>query len=1169
MPETEISNLFDIKNRFLRSAHLERDFRDSTALNGYVLTPQVKDYLARLTNGLKPQSGQRAWRITGDYGSGKSSFGLVLAHLLSEKRPETPAKLRRAINFDDAGVTVPRLLPILITGSREALSTAITHSLYETLTELCARGRTPKVFEKLEAVVKDNHGEIVNDETVVELILETNAYIINSGKGSGLLIILDELGKFLEFAALNPDRQDIYLLQKLAETASRSSEKTVLLVGLLHQGFNAYADQLSHTVQREWEKIAGRFELLLFDQPLEQTAGLIADALNVKISTLPAEVAETASREMKKTLELGWYGARFNQNHLIEIAPRLYPLHPTLLPVLVQIFRRFGQNERSLFSFLLSNEPFGLQEFSRRTVNKTVFYRLHNLYDYARAAFGHQLTRQSYRSHWNLIDSMINSFQSDHASDLEILKTVGLLNMLDDNSLLASEKIIPIAVDDISENSSQIAESINHLQKDKRVIYYRGAAGGFCLWAYTSVNLEKAYEDAKRALGIAPRVSTVIKDKDYLETRPLVARRHYIETGNMRHFNVRYLPATDLEFADEESEDFADGTILVALCETEEERRKALSFAYSERLSANSKVLFAVPRPLNNLAGLVQEVQRWQWIEENTPELKNDSYAQQEVSRQITAARQALEKRIQYFIGLQYSFSETGLQWFRHGGALQIENGRELLATLSNICDEVYEAAPKIQNELVNRSVLSSAAAGARMRLIERIFKFPGEPLLGMNPTKKPPEMSIYLSVLKRANLHRKTGDAYALVEPNAGHDPCNVHPTLRRIKEILEASPDGRIHVSEIFEQLKQPPFGLRQGVIPIMLAVFTLIYEQYLAFYEDGGFLRHVGGFDFLRLIKAPETFEIQFCKVAGVRKELFKQLLDVLQLEQVDRQKVNLLDIVRPLLAFVARLPEFTHKTKNLSRDAAKVRETLINASEPVKLIFKSLPEACGFDEFAANDKQRKDDVAGFVIALKAAMDELKANYPELQSRIRTAIVKALDVTGSPSNDVRPKLSGRAAALLTMVTDSRLKGFCQRFTDMNLSESEWLESFGSFVCAKPPSKWSDSEEELYMQELVQLSLKFKRLESLHFDQKSRQGQSAVRVAVTHADGTEFDKVVFIDKNQEAEIEDIEAKIKALITQAGGIGLAAAARAFSAVIKEGGSEFDDTSAESKLPFE
>ncbi len=65
--------------------------------------------------------------------------------------------------------------------------------------------------------------------------------------------------------------------------------------------------------------------------------------------------------------------------------------------------------------------------------------------------------------------------------------------------------------------------------------------------------------------------------------------------------------------------------------------------------------------------------------------------------------------------------------------------------------------APRIQNELVNRRSLSSAAAAARMRLIERMFSNASEPLLGMDPAKKPPEMSMYLSVLQNTGLHQKS----------------------------------------------------------------------------------------------------------------------------------------------------------------------------------------------------------------------------------------------------------------------------------------------------------------------------------------------------------------------------------------------------------------------------
>src|SRR4029077_1885327 len=104
-------------------------------------------------------------------------------------------------------------------------------------------------------------------------------------------------------------------------------------------------------------------------------------------------------------------------------APRLYPPHPPVLPALMRTFRRFGQNERSLFSFLLSNEPFGLQAFSERPREDGELYRLHDFYDYVRANFGHRLAVQSHRGHWNLIESVVESFATEDTVPLNLLKT--------------------------------------------------------------------------------------------------------------------------------------------------------------------------------------------------------------------------------------------------------------------------------------------------------------------------------------------------------------------------------------------------------------------------------------------------------------------------------------------------------------------------------------------------------------------------------------------------------------------------------------------------------------------------------------------------------------------------------------------------------------------------
>ncbi|MCB1211379.1 MAG: hypothetical protein KDK97_18780, partial [Verrucomicrobiales bacterium] len=94
MASRSINNILRISPRFLRSAQLERDFRDPEALGGYVLTHDTRINLSRLLKGTRSISGQRSWRVTGDFGSGKSSFALLLANLLSPNSSELPKHLR-------------------------------------------------------------------------------------------------------------------------------------------------------------------------------------------------------------------------------------------------------------------------------------------------------------------------------------------------------------------------------------------------------------------------------------------------------------------------------------------------------------------------------------------------------------------------------------------------------------------------------------------------------------------------------------------------------------------------------------------------------------------------------------------------------------------------------------------------------------------------------------------------------------------------------------------------------------------------------------------------------------------------------------------------------------------------------------------------------------------
>lgn len=1150
-----MSDLLQIQNRFLRSANLERDFADPKALSGYVLTPQVKAHLQLLANGMNANSGRRAWRITGDFGTGKSSFALVVAHLFSERNVKLPALIRQAVNFKQLGAPRPRLLPVLITGSREPLATALLRALNRVLGSSLGRGRPPAVCRKIEAAL-DNPETTLADSEALSLISEANDYVVASGKATGLLIILDELGKFLEYAAFHPDQQDIFILQQLAEMAARSQRAPMFVIGLLHQGFSAYADHLSQLVQREWEKVAGRFDELLFNQALEETAGLVGDALNIRSATLPTHVVKQARTDMRLTLDLGWYGPRAVKQELVSRAERLYPLHPTVLPILVQLFSRFGQHQRSLFSFLLSNEPFALVDFVHSNKKLGLFYRLCDLYDYARATFGHYLSIQSYRSHWNHIDSLIESFPADNDVELQILKTVGLLNLLDRSHLLATDETIVLAIAGKAEGetAARVHRTIKKLQREKHVLYNRGASGGYCLWPHTSVNLERAYEDAVQSLGPTPpdRVSPLLHS--YFETRPLVARRHYIETGNLRHFEVEFCSVDQLN--DSLSFDYkdADGRIVVVLCETAEEHQEALRFVGSSASGDMPNVLIGITKPLGVLGKLVQELQRWEWIEGNTPELNNDKFARDEVSRQLTNARHVLVKRIQSLVGLQQLTGRSDLRWFNQTSELNLNTTRELLEQVSSICDDVYKLAPRVFNELINRRAPSSAAVGARTRLLEGMFESSEVAYLGMNPLKKPPEMAIYLSILARGGVHREVEGGFEICEPPI-EDPCNILPSLHLIKRILESKGGSRLRVSDVMSELRRPPYGVRDGLSPILITLFCLIHEQNIAFFDNGIFMRQMAGLDIMRMTKTPTLFEIQYCEVAGVRSDLFRRLLAVLdeQAPEVSRRhrkqdvrkNIDLLDVVRPLCKFAAELPPHVLKTSLLTPTAMAVRSALVNAREPATLLFQALPTACGFPPISAGS--RPEVVEGLVKTLRNAIEELRHTFVRLRERIRVALEESFGVSGELET-LRPILAVRAQAIALDVSDTRLKAFCMRLADSELDDAAWIESLGSFVCSSPPNKWTDSDGEKFAQELGILVAKFKRVESIAFNShRHAKSQSAMRVAITYLDGSEIDEVIFISSADKKKMARVEAQITAVLENANQqIGLAGAAQAF-----------------------
>lgn len=425
---------------------------------------------------------------------------------------------------------------------------------------------------------------------------------------------------------------------------------------------------------------------------------------------------------------------------------------------------------------------------------------------------------------------------------------------------------------------------------------------------------------------------------------------------------------------------------------------------------------------------------------------------------------------------------------------------------LSDVCDDIYHAAPRIANELLNRNTLSSAASAARMRLIGGLFKSSELPFLGIDPSKSPPEKSMYLSVLHRGGVHIESDGKFSIVEPEA--DPLNLRPAMDRMIDLVTAAKGGRVTAVTLLSEVKSQPWGVRAGVAPLLLAIILRTRGHELAVYEQGTFLHRFGPSDFLRLTKAPATFEIQHCKIAGVRLEVFRELVDT-YLAGISGKSAELLDVVRALCEFAAKLPDYTRRTNRLGPEALAVRDALLSAREPVSLLFRDLPEACGAGEFspdAAGDPAR---ARRFVEGLHDAVEELRGAYADLLSRIIDHVGRAFGNTRSTFS--RSSLSSRASHVSLGAREPRFRAFALRLRDPQLNDDAWIEALASFVVAKPPSRWVAGDETRFNQEVGELAEIFNKVEALCFSGDGLAPPAdAMRLNLTRGDGEDVVRVV-----------------------------------------------------------
>ncbi len=872
----------------------------------------------------------------------------------------------------------------------------------------------------------------------------------------GLILFIDEMGKFLE-AAAQDDGSDIYIMQQLAEAASRSNGR-FLIVGVLHQAFEEYAHRLSREMRDEWTKIQGRFIDLIVDTAGEEQIDLISRAIESdyrpkELSESASTVAAIARRERPSDVE-----------KFASLLEACWPLHPVVACLLGPISRRrFGQNQRSIFGFLNSSEPHGFQDFLKHA-GEDGRYGPDRLWDYLRANLEPSILASPDGHRWASAVEALERCESMGGDDLHIklLKTVGVIDLFKERSgLVASFELLRRCFPDTS--IEMLQQALSQLGTWSFTIFKK-FLGAYAIFAGSDFDIDQA---VRTALDDIDAIDfTALKSLAGLQ--PILAKRHYHETATLRWFDIDIVPLSDLvEYAARsEPKNGAIGQFLLVIATEGEDEEQAKDLCRTAaRHSAAWDIIVGTSGRSRVVVPLARELLALERVSNDHPELAGDSVARREVDARLADAQALLETE------LHKAFDNA--LWFHENYQSTPLRRAELNSMASELADRRFSQCPQLHNELLNRHKPSTSAITAQNHLLRRIVLNEGEPRLGIEGF--PAEGGLFASVLESGGLYAQDGKNWRFVSPTKTHDPCCLAPLWETTLAYLEENTKRTVAVSELFDLWRKPPFGLKDGLMPILAVAFVLSHRNKLAVYRDGIFRAQFDDVDVEYLAKNAALIQLRWMDLSEVSRSLLSGMAQIVRDLDSANTLVHLepIDVGRGLVAIYDHLPQWTTRTMHLSTNAVRIRDIFKRAHDPHTFLFEDLPGTLGEDVALANNR----DVRRIIASVRDGLEELVHAYPAMLHRLRDIMLSELQVPNVSSQSLA-ELRARAENIRQLAGDFRLEAFVGRLSQFDDS-NESFEGMASLAANKPPRDWVDPNLDQAAIELADMAQKFLRAE------------------------------------------------------------------------------------------
>ena len=301
--------------------------------------------------------------------------------------------------------------------------------------------------------------------------------------------------------------------------------------------------------------------------------------------------------------------------------------------------------------------------------------------------------------------------------------------------------------------------------------------------------------------------------------------------------------------------------------------------------------------------------------------------------------------------------------------------------------------------------------------------------------------------------------------------------PRWQAATDVLQSNREQTLSVSAIYDIWRKPPYGIKEGLLPVLAAAFILSKRRKVAFYRQNIFQARITDLDMDYLANDPRDIQLRWMDLSSDSLNLLSMMADVVRTLDPDNGLSDLepIDVAKGLVAIHDRLPTWVGRTQRLSANGKRVRHLFKQANDPNGLIFDDIPQSLS-DDMELSQEETLQRISDHV---RNGLSELQQCYPAMLHRLRETLLAELQVPNA-SAPMLAELRTRAENVRDLGGDHRLEAFIIRLSQFDGADTD-MESLASMATNKPARNWVDSDIDRATVELADMAQRFMRIEAL----------------------------------------------------------------------------------------